>query len=186
MPAARPARSPGTDFVAERAATYVSQQDTHIAEMTVAETLSFASESLGPGLSKQLHDVMRARELEAGVEPDPDLERLWVATFTQSRKNVLVEMFAKLLGLDHVMVGDGGRGGGGGVKQDFQAKTAGPQNLPINKLCLQVGHGVLVGFEVAKHLTQANISRIGSVRSLGIAVNINAIPDVSMFVSGLI
>ncbi|PNW71465.1 hypothetical protein CHLRE_16g655450v5 [Chlamydomonas reinhardtii] len=114
-------KTPGTDFVAERAATYVSQQDTHIAEMTVAETLSFASESLGPGLSKQLYDVMRARELEAGVEPDPDLERLWVATFTQSRKNVLVEMFAKLLGLDHVMV--------------------------------------------------------GSVRSLGIAVNINAIPD---------
>eukprot|EP00198_Chlamydomonas_reinhardtii_P008553 XP_001697890.1 ABC transporter [Chlamydomonas reinhardtii] len=102
-------KTPGTDFVAERAATYVSQQDTHIAEMTVAETLSFASESLGPGLSKQLYDVMRARELEAGVEPDPDLERLWVATFTQSRKNVLVEMFAKLLGLDHVMdtvVGD--------------------------------------------------------------------------------
>ncbi|KAG2451837.1 hypothetical protein HYH02_003613 [Chlamydomonas schloesseri] len=102
-------KTPGTDFVTERAATYVSQQDTHIAEMTVAETLSFASESLGPGLSKQLYDVMRARELEAGVEPDPDLERLWVATFTQSRKNVLVEMFAKLLGVDHVMdtvVGD--------------------------------------------------------------------------------
>ncbi|KAG2441719.1 hypothetical protein HXX76_003334 [Chlamydomonas incerta] len=102
-------KTPGTDFVTERAATYVSQQDTHIAEMTVAETLSFASESLGPGLSKGLYDVMRARELEAGVEPDPDLERLWVATFTQSRKNVLVEMFAKLLGVDHVMdtvVGD--------------------------------------------------------------------------------
>ncbi|KXZ48202.1 hypothetical protein GPECTOR_29g109 [Gonium pectorale] len=94
---------PGSDFVTERAATYVSQQDTHIAEMTVAETLTFASESLGPGLSRHLYEVMHAREVEAGIEPDPDLERLWVATFAHKRRSALVEMFAKLLGLDHVM-----------------------------------------------------------------------------------
>ncbi|KAG2492873.1 hypothetical protein HYH03_008788 [Edaphochlamys debaryana] len=102
-------KKPGDDFLPARAAVFVSQADEHIAEMTVSETLSFASESLGPGLSKQLYDVMRAREVEQGIDPDPDLERLWVATFAQHRKNVLVEMFAKLLGVDHVMdtvVGD--------------------------------------------------------------------------------
>ncbi|GLC47082.1 hypothetical protein PLESTM_002024000 [Pleodorina starrii] len=101
--------SPGSDFITERAATFVSQQDIHIAEMTVSETLTFASESLGPGLSKRLYDIMRAREKQAGLEADPELERLWVATFAHKSKSILVEMFAKLLGVDHVMdtvVGD--------------------------------------------------------------------------------
>ncbi len=44
-----------------------------------------------------------------GVTPDPDLEAMWLATFQKSDKNILVEMFAKLLGIDHVLdtvVGD--------------------------------------------------------------------------------
>lgn len=44
-----------------------------------------------------------------GITPDPDLEATWVATFERSDKNILVELFAKLLGIDHVLdtvVGD--------------------------------------------------------------------------------
>lgn len=37
------------EFVPQRTSTYVSQQDCHIAEMTVRETLSFASHCQGVG-----------------------------------------------------------------------------------------------------------------------------------------
>ncbi len=74
-------KTPGDDFVVERAAAYVEQLDQHEANMTVAETLYFASEMLGPGLSKALHSVITEREKELGVKPDADLEAMWTATF---------------------------------------------------------------------------------------------------------
>ncbi|EFJ46421.1 hypothetical protein VOLCADRAFT_93195 [Volvox carteri f. nagariensis] len=43
---------PGSDFTVERSASYISQHDLHIGEMTVEETLMFAAECLGPGLNK--------------------------------------------------------------------------------------------------------------------------------------
>jgi len=100
---------PGDDFVVARTAAYVDQVDSHTAEMTVAETLYFASECLGPGLSEELYHVMTEREKAAGITPDPELEQVWVATFARKDKSILVEMFARLLGIDHVMdtyVGD--------------------------------------------------------------------------------
>jgi hypothetical protein len=44
--------TPGSDFVVERCASYISQHDVHIGELTVEETLMFAAECLGPGLSR--------------------------------------------------------------------------------------------------------------------------------------
>lgn len=39
-----------------------------------------------------LYKEMRAREILQGIEPDPNLEKLWVAVATQKKKNPLVEV----------------------------------------------------------------------------------------------
>lgn len=44
---------PQRDFVVQRSASFVSQHDLHIGEMTVEETLTFAARCLGPGLNKR-------------------------------------------------------------------------------------------------------------------------------------
>lgn len=38
-----------------------------------------------------LYKEMRAREILQGIEPDPNLEKLWVAVATQKKQNPLVE-----------------------------------------------------------------------------------------------
>lgn len=40
------------EFVVERTAGYVDQQDTHLAELTVRETFDFAAQCQGPGARK--------------------------------------------------------------------------------------------------------------------------------------
>lgn len=100
---------PGQDFVVERSASYVDQVDQHVAEMTVEETLAFASQMLGPGCSKGLHDVLKQREQALGVKPDAVLEHAWQASYEDKDQSILVPMFARLLGLEHVLdtvVGD--------------------------------------------------------------------------------
>ncbi|GLC46814.1 hypothetical protein PLESTM_001929100 [Pleodorina starrii] len=95
--------TPGSDFAVERCASYISQHDLHIGEMTVEETLMFAAECLGPGLTKELHDLLTERERAAGIAPDPDLDRLWSTAYGPHGHTLMVELFARLLGIDHVM-----------------------------------------------------------------------------------
>ncbi|GIL67171.1 hypothetical protein Vafri_20606 [Volvox africanus] len=95
--------TPGSDFTVERSGSYISQHDLHIGEMTVEETLMFAAECLGPSLNKGLHDLLLERETAAGITPDPDLDRLWSTAYGPHGHTLMVELFAQLLGIDHVM-----------------------------------------------------------------------------------
>ncbi|KAG2433733.1 hypothetical protein HXX76_008097 [Chlamydomonas incerta] len=94
---------PERDFEVGRSSSYVSQADTHIGEMTVEETLMFAAECLGPGLNEELHSLLREREAAAGISPDPELDALWEAAYGPHGHSLFVELFARLLGIDHVM-----------------------------------------------------------------------------------
>ncbi|KAG2483980.1 hypothetical protein HYH03_017223, partial [Edaphochlamys debaryana] len=94
---------PGSDFVVERCACYVGQYDTHMGELTVADTMTFAAKCLGPGLNEELHRRLLAAEKAAGIAPDPELDALWGAAYGPDRHTLMVELFARLLGIDHVM-----------------------------------------------------------------------------------
>ncbi len=43
----------GGEFEVARAATYVGQTESHLAELTVGETLTFAAECMGPSIAKR-------------------------------------------------------------------------------------------------------------------------------------
>ncbi|PPS20493.1 hypothetical protein GOBAR_AA00060 [Gossypium barbadense] len=80
------------EFVPPRTSAYVSQQDWHVAEMTVRETLEFAGRCQGVGVKYDMLLELARREKNAGIKPDEDLD-----------------IFMKILGLDicsDTLVGD--------------------------------------------------------------------------------
>uniref|UniRef100_A0A8R7QP68 Uncharacterized protein n=1 Tax=Triticum urartu TaxID=4572 RepID=A0A8R7QP68_TRIUA len=62
------------EFVAEKAAAYVSQEDLHTGEMTVRETLAFSAECQGTGDRQDLLAELARREGEAGLTPEHDID----------------------------------------------------------------------------------------------------------------
>ncbi|CAK9326614.1 unnamed protein product [Citrullus colocynthis] len=62
------------EFVPQRTAAYVSQQDRHIAEITVRETLDFAGRCQGVGFKYDMLMELARREKIAGIKPDEDLD----------------------------------------------------------------------------------------------------------------
>ncbi|GJN07298.1 hypothetical protein PR202_ga25118 [Eleusine coracana subsp. coracana] len=61
------------EFLPERTAAYVSQDDLHNGEMTVQETLSFSAKCQGPGNRNDLLMELIRREREANVTPEEDV-----------------------------------------------------------------------------------------------------------------
>ncbi|CAI5480135.1 unnamed protein product [Closterium sp. Yama58-4] len=64
------------EFVPGRTAVYVPQNDEHIGEMTVRETLDFSARLQGPGLRKDLVAELERREAEQGIMPDPTMDAI--------------------------------------------------------------------------------------------------------------
>ncbi|KAL9406998.1 hypothetical protein Peur_003970 [Populus x canadensis] len=98
------------EFVPQRTASYTSQQDLHIGEMTVRETLAFSARCQGVG---NLHDMLAElsrREKEANIKPDPDIDVFLKAVATQGQEaNVITDYVLKILGLEvcaDTLVGD--------------------------------------------------------------------------------
>ncbi|XP_044500168.1 pleiotropic drug resistance protein 3-like isoform X3 [Mangifera indica] len=92
------------EFVPQKTSAYISQEDLHMAEMTVRETLDFSARCQGIGSRADIMLEVSRREKEAGIVPDPD-----------------VDTYMKILGLDicaDTMVGDVMRRGiSGGQKR---------------------------------------------------------------------
>ncbi|KAK0591339.1 hypothetical protein LWI29_000215 [Acer saccharum] len=62
------------EFVPQKTSAYISQNDQHIAEMTVRETLDFSACCLGVGSRAEIMMEVSKREKEAGIFPDPDID----------------------------------------------------------------------------------------------------------------
>ncbi|KAG2491493.1 hypothetical protein HYH03_010072 [Edaphochlamys debaryana] len=96
----------GKDLQIPRTATYISQTENHLAELTVRETLEFAAACQGTGMLRDLYKEMTKREKEAGMEPD-DVELDKLMSLTQAKgphaARAIVENMARLLAIDHVM-----------------------------------------------------------------------------------
>ncbi|KAG5227869.1 pleiotropic drug resistance protein [Salix suchowensis] len=89
------------EFVPQRTASYISQHDLHIGEMTVRETLAFSARCQGAG---NLHDMLAElsrREKDANIMPDPDIDVFLKAVATRGQEaNVITDYVLKILGLE--------------------------------------------------------------------------------------
>ncbi|KAI3789672.1 hypothetical protein L2E82_02474 [Cichorium intybus] len=110
------------EFVPQRTSAYISQNDLHIGEMTVRETLAFSARCQGVGSRYEMLAELSRREKDANIMPDPDLDIYMKAAATQGQEtSVVTDYVLKILGLDicaDTMVGDGMiRGISGGQKK---------------------------------------------------------------------
>ncbi|XP_076892789.1 pleiotropic drug resistance protein 1-like [Bidens hawaiensis] len=98
------------EFVPERTAAYISQNDIHIGEMTVRETLAFSARCQGVGSRYDMLAELSRRERDANIKPDPDVDVFMKAAATKGQEaSVVTDYTLKLLGLDicaDTMVGD--------------------------------------------------------------------------------
>ncbi|GLJ45897.1 hypothetical protein SUGI_0966190 [Cryptomeria japonica] len=110
------------EFVAQRTCAYISQQDVHMGELSVRQTLDFASRCQGTGSRYDILSELSRREKEHGVKPDPDIDAFMKASaITGQKSNIMTDYVLKILGLDicaDTIVGDKMRRGiSGGQKK---------------------------------------------------------------------
>ncbi|CAL5429119.1 unnamed protein product [Camellia sinensis] len=97
------------EFVPQRTSAYVSQQDWHMAEMTVRETLEFSGRCQGVGFKHDMLSELLKREKRNRVIPDEELDIFIKALALGEQKTLVVEYIMKILGLDiceDTLVGD--------------------------------------------------------------------------------
>ncbi|GJZ47224.1 pleiotropic drug resistance protein 1-like protein [Tanacetum coccineum] len=122
------------EFVPERTSAYISQDDVHIGEMTVRETLAFSARCQGVGsrygliifipsqvptsslilkyldifnncyTAEMLAELSR-REKDANIKPDPDVDVFMKSAASKGQEaNVVTDYTLKMLGLDVVQI----------------------------------------------------------------------------------
>ncbi|PQP92780.1 hypothetical protein Pyn_12307 [Prunus yedoensis var. nudiflora] len=98
------------EFVPERTSAYISQNDLHIGEMTVRETLAFSARCQGVGPRYEMLAELSRREKAANIMPDADLDIYMKAASLEGQEtNVVTDYILKILGLEvcaDIMVGD--------------------------------------------------------------------------------
>ncbi|KAL8091917.1 hypothetical protein AgCh_034255 [Apium graveolens] len=110
------------EFVPHRTAAYISQNDCHIGELTVKETLAFSARCQGVGFRYEMLAELSRREKEANIKPDPDIDLFMKAAAIEGQEaSVVADYVLKLLGLeicaDTVVGSDMMRGVSGGQKK---------------------------------------------------------------------
>ncbi|XP_057438482.1 pleiotropic drug resistance protein 1-like [Lotus japonicus] len=89
------------EFVPQRTAAYVDQNDLHMGEMTVRETLAFSARVQGVGPRYELLAELSRREKEANIKPDPDIDVYMKAVATEGQKaNLITDYVLRVLGLE--------------------------------------------------------------------------------------
>ncbi|KAJ8638657.1 hypothetical protein MRB53_012924 [Persea americana] len=98
------------EFVPQKTSAYISQNDVHIGEMTVKETLDFSARCQGVGSRYELMAELAKREKEAGIFPEAEIDLFMKATAMEGVESSLqTDYTLRLLGLDicrDTIVGD--------------------------------------------------------------------------------
>ncbi|KAK2649788.1 hypothetical protein Ddye_017277 [Dipteronia dyeriana] len=110
------------EFAPQKTSAYISQQDLHISEMTVRETLDFSARCQGTGSRADIMKEVNRREKQAGIIPEADIDTFMKAISVEGLKRTLqTDYILKILGLDtcaDTIVGDAmNRGISGGEKK---------------------------------------------------------------------
>ncbi|KAL3690439.1 hypothetical protein R1sor_016748 [Riccia sorocarpa] len=90
-----------SEFVPQKTSAYINQQDAHLPEMTVRETLMYSAKSQGLGTRYELLNELLKREEELGIHPDVDVDFYLKATALQHLASIIVtEYTMKILSLE--------------------------------------------------------------------------------------
>ncbi|KAI7754530.1 hypothetical protein M8C21_028900 [Ambrosia artemisiifolia] len=148
------------EFVPERTSAYISQNDVHIGEMTVRETLAFSARCQGVGSRYEMLAELARREKNANIKPDPDIDIYMKAAATAGQEaSVVTDYTLKVLGLDicaDTMVGDQMiRGISGGQKKRVTTgeMIVGPSNVLLMDE-ISTGLDSSTTFQIVKSLKQ--------------------------------
>uniref|UniRef100_A0A1D1YG49 Pleiotropic drug resistance protein 12 n=3 Tax=Anthurium amnicola TaxID=1678845 RepID=A0A1D1YG49_9ARAE len=111
-----------SEFVPQKTAAYISQNDVHVGEMTVKETLDFSARCQGVGTRYELLSELARREKDAGIFPEAEVDLFMKATAMEGVESSLqTDYTLRILGLDicrDTIVGDEmQRGISGGQKK---------------------------------------------------------------------
>ncbi|KAL0354631.1 UNVERIFIED_CONTAM: ABC transporter G family member 36 [Sesamum radiatum] len=133
------------EFVPQKTAVYVSQNDVHVAEMTVGETLEFSARCQGVGSRYELLKKVTSREKEAGIVPDADVDLFMKATAMDGGGSSLITDYVlKILGLNEcrdTIVGDQmKRGISGGQKKRVTTGLDSSTTFQVVKCLQQIAH----------------------------------------------
>ncbi|CAB4303033.1 unnamed protein product [Prunus armeniaca] len=98
------------EFVPQKTSAYISQNDVHMGELTVKETLDFSARCQGVGTRYELLSELARREKEAGIFPEPEVDLFMKATSMGGIESSLITDYTlRMLGLDmckDTLVGD--------------------------------------------------------------------------------
>ncbi|KAL2516241.1 ABC transporter G family member 36 [Forsythia ovata] len=157
------------EFVPKKTSVYIGQNDIHVAEMTVRETLDFSARCQGVGSRYELLKEVAKREKDAGIFPDAEVDLFMKATAMEGVQSSLITDYTlRILGLDvcrDTIVGDQMKVGiSGGQKKRL---TAGEMILGPSKTLfmdeISTGLDSSTTFQIVKclqqmvHLTDATL-----------------------------
>ncbi|CAH9075903.1 unnamed protein product [Cuscuta europaea] len=98
------------EFVAQKTSAYISQNDVHVGEMTVKETLDFSARCQGVGFRYELLTELAKRERDAKILPDAEIDLYMKATAVEGvNESLATDYTLRILGLDvcrDTIVGD--------------------------------------------------------------------------------
>ncbi|KAI8026768.1 Pleiotropic drug resistance protein 3 [Camellia lanceoleosa] len=77
------------EFIPQKTSAYISQNDIHIPEMTVRETLDFSARCQGVGSRAEIMIEVSRREKQSGIVPDPDADIYMKAISVEGQKTTL-------------------------------------------------------------------------------------------------
>ncbi|TYI81108.1 hypothetical protein E1A91_D05G132600v1 [Gossypium mustelinum] len=90
------------DFVPQRIAAYIGQNDLHLPEWTVRETIAFSARCQGVGPSYEMLAELARREKAANIKPDPDIDAFMKAASVGGQEtSVITDYIIKILGLEN-------------------------------------------------------------------------------------